>query len=95
MGVRRTKHSNNAASKYQGYVRHIQHFGEPPLQPRILSPPAALGAVAVAARVVLPMTVATLVAFPSLTAKGFSATGNDAPPGFGLGSVQGVGCQIR
>jgi hypothetical protein len=55
----------------------------------------ALRAVAVTARVVLPLAVTTGVAVQPLATQRGGATGNDTPPGFGLGGVQCVGCQIR
>ena len=81
--------------EHQVGVGHGQDLGQPALQPGVLGARAALRAVAVAARVVLPVAVAAGLAGQLLAAQGCRAASHDGPPGFGLGRGQGVMRQVR
>ena len=67
-------------------IRHIQHLSQSGLQPGLFGTGAALGAMTVAARVVLPLAVATGITGKTLTTQSRGAAGNYCPPGFGLGA---------
>ena len=81
--------------KHQMRIRHRQHFSQSALQPGILGARAALRAVPVAARVVLPVAVTTSITRQLLATECSGATRDNAPPGFGLRGAQGARCQIR
>ena len=80
--------------KHQVRVGHVQHLRDARLQPGVFGACAAGGAVAVAAAVVLPVAVPTIVAGHALPAQSGGAAGADGPPGFGLGRAQSVLAQI-
>jgi hypothetical protein len=81
--------------KHQMRIRHRQHLGQSPLQPGIFGARAALRAASMAARVVLPASVASGITGQLLTTQRSCATGNDCPPGFRLRGAQDARCQIR
>jgi hypothetical protein len=75
-------------------VRHGQYLGQSALEPGVFGACSALRAVPVAAGVVLPVAVLTGITGQLLPTQGCGTAGSDAPPGFGLGGIQDVRCQV-
>ena len=91
------------ANALQSRGQHVLHkaahkldaFQAHPSLAAVLVGAAALGAMPVAIRVVLPVAVAAGIAGKLLATQRCSATGHNRRPGFGLGRAQSARCQIR